>query len=176
MARIGQTVFTKEQINARIQEMAAQILTDYDGAPVTAVGILKGAVVFMADLSRAYQGQMEFDFMACSSYGRSTHTSGEVRILKDLEESIEGKHVLLVEDIVDTGLTLNYLLEVLKRRNPASLKICCLLDKPSRRKVAIEADYCGFKIPDLFVIGYGLDYAGAYRNLPYVAVLELDEN
>jgi hypoxanthine phosphoribosyltransferase len=174
MAKIGKIVLTKEQIQQRVKELGAELKHDYGDLPLTAVGILKGAVVFMADLARNYPGHMEFDFMACSSYGRSTHTSGEVRILKDLEESIEGKHILLVEDIVDTGLTLSYLLEVLKSRRPASIKICCLLDKPSRRLVPIKVDYCGFQIEDLFVIGYGLDYASEYRNLPYVAVLEPD--
>jgi len=172
MDEIGRVLLTAEQIHDRIRELGASVSEDYRGISFLVVGILKGAVVFLSDLVRHIDGQMEFDFIATSSYGRSMKTSGEVRILKDLEESIEGKHVLLVEDIIDTGLTLNYLVEVLKWRKPASLKICCFLDKPSRRLVPVQIDYCGFEIPEVFVIGYGLDYEGMYRNLPYVACLE----
>lgn len=134
--------------------------------------VLKGAVVFMADLIREVKIPVDIDFMAVSSYGSSTSSSGVVRILKDLNESIENKHIIIVEDIVDTGLTLKYLVENLKSRGPASIKICTFLDKPERRKADITPDYCGYSIPDEFVVGYGLDFAEKYRNLPYVAVLD----
>lgn len=175
VARIDKVVLTEDVIRERVKQMGDQIRQDYNGTPFTAVCILKGAVVFLADLARAIDAPMEFDFMAVSSYGRSTKTSGEVRILKDLDESLEGKHVLLVEDIIDTGLTLRYIVDLLKARGPASLRVCCLLDKPERRQTQVHVDYCGFTIPDLFVVGYGLDYAGLYRNLPYIATLQFDE-
>jgi hypoxanthine phosphoribosyltransferase len=136
------------------------------------VGVLRGAVIFMADLARAIKRPVAIDFMAVSSYGLSTSSTGVVRFLKDLDEDIEGKHVLIVEDIIDSGLTLKYLYDNLKSRKPASLKICTLLNKPSRRKVDVPVDYNGFDIPDYFVVGYGLDYAEKYRNLPFVGVLK----
>lgn len=168
---VDRIILTQEQIKQRVRELGREISRDYSGTEFIAVGILKGAVIFLADLARACDAPMSFDFMAVSSYGKSTETSGEVRILKDLDESIEGKHVLLVEDIVDSGLTLRYLTGVLKSRNPASLRVCTLLDKPSRRLVPVEIDYCGFDIEDFFAVGYGLDYAELYRNLPYIASL-----
>lgn len=162
----------EKRIRERVRELATQISGDYDGHEVLLVGVLKGAVMFMADLARELKCPCAMDFMAVSSYGMSTHSSGVVRILKDLDNTIEGKHVMLVEDIVDTGLTLNYICNVLRARKPASLKVCVLLDKPSRRKVDVHLDYVGFQIPDEFVVGYGLDYQEKYRQLPYVAVLE----
>lgn len=174
--RVSETLFTPEQVSARVSELGKQISADYAGQNLVLVGILKGAFVFLADLIRAISIPLEIDFVAVSSYGSSTRTSGVVRIIKDLEESVEAKHVLIVEDIIDTGLTLklSYLVDNLRRRKAASVKICTLLDKPSRRKADISADYVGFVIPDKFVIGYGLDYDGLYRNLPFVGVLRED--
>jgi len=174
--RVSETLFTPEQVSARVSELGKQISADYAGQDLVLVGILKGAFVFLADLIRAISIPLEVDFVAVSSYGDSTRTSGVVRIIKDLEESVEGKHVLIVEDIIDTGLTLklSYLVDNLIRRKAAGVKICTLLDKPSRRKTDISADYVGFVIPDKFVIGYGLDYDGLYRNLPFVGVLRED--
>jgi len=160
------------RLQARIKELGRQITADYQGKDVILVGILKGALPFLADLMRAIELDVSYDLMAVSSYGASTKTSGTVRIIKDLDEEIEGKDVIIVEDIVDTGLTLNYLLENLRSRKVNSLKICTLLDKPSRIKVDIKPDYNGFEIPDVFVVGYGLDYAEKYRNLPYIGVLK----
>lgn len=165
-------MYSKEQIEAKVKELGAQITTDYQGKDLLVVGILKGALIFMADLVRNINVPISFDFMAVSSYGASTESSGVVRILKDLERSIEGKHVLIVEDVVDTGLTLKYLLENLKARKPASIKVCTLLDKPDRRRADVKADYNGFVIPDEFVVGYGLDYAERYRETPYIFVLK----
>lgn len=163
---------TEEEIQKRVQELGQQITQDYAGKSVLVIGILKGAMIFMADLVRNIKVPTYLDFMAVSSYGSSTQSSGAVRILKDLDKSIEGKHILIVEDIVDTGLTLNYLLDNLRSRGPASIKICTLLSKPERRKAAVDVDYNGFFIPDEFVVGYGLDYDERYRNLPYIAVLK----
>lgn len=165
-------LITAEEISRRVKELGEEISRDYAGKEILAVGILKGAAIFLADLVRCLTVPVQLDFMAVSSYGASTESSGVVRILKDLEENIEGLDVLLVEDIVDTGLTLNYLRENLLTRNPASLKICTLLDKPSRRKVQVKVDYNGFVIPDEFVVGYGLDYNGRYRNLRDIMVLK----
>lgn len=165
-------LITQQEIEAKVSEMGARISKDYAGSELLVVGILKGAAIFMSDLVRAISIPVAFDFMAVSSYGASTESSGIVRIIKDLEQSIEGRHVLIVEDVVDTGLTLSYLVENLKSRNPASLKLCSLLDKPSRRKVPVKAEYLGFEIPDEFAVGYGLDYSERFRNLPYVAVLK----
>nr|WP_027718500.1 hypoxanthine phosphoribosyltransferase [Desulfovirgula thermocuniculi] len=165
-------LITAEEISRRVKELGEEISRDYAGKEILVVGILKGAAIFMADLVRCLTIPVQLDFMAVSSYGASTESSGVVRILKDLEENIEGLDVLLVEDIVDTGLTLNYLRENLLTRNPASLKICTLLDKPSRRKVQVKVDYNGFVIPDEFVVGYGLDYNGRYRNLRDILVLK----
>lgn len=169
---VQKIMLTEEDIKSRVQEMGRQISVDYQGESILVVGILKGAMIFLADLVRNIEIPTYFDFMAVSSYGSSTQSSGAVRILKDLDRGIEGKHVLIVEDIVDTGLTLSYLVENLRSRGPATLKICTLLDKPERRKVNVPIDYNGFTIPDEFVVGYGLDYNESYRNLPYVAVLK----
>lgn len=159
-------------IARRVDELAATISLDYDGREVLAVGILKGSTIFLADLVRALDLPVTMDFVAISSYGASTTSSGVVRILKDLDDNIGGRHILIIEDVVDTGLTLNYLLENLRTRGPASVRICALLDKPSRRKVPVPIDYLGFTIPDEFVVGYGLDYNQRYRNLRDVCVLK----
>ncbi|MDP2858399.1 MAG: hypoxanthine phosphoribosyltransferase [Bacillota bacterium] len=172
MAELGRIILTEQQIQSRVRDLGNEITRDYKNTPFVAIGILKGAFLFLGDLAKQIDTEMCFDFMATSSYGRGTTTSGEVRIIKDLDDSIEGRHVLVVEDIIDTGLTLNYLLEVLRKRGPASLKVCCLLDKPSRRQVPVQIDYVGFEIPDVFVVGYGLDCAEVYRNLPYIASLK----
>ena len=171
---VAQVLLTEEQIRARVAELGAQISQDYAGKDLMLVCILKGANVFLADLCRQITLPLSYDFVAVSSYGADTKSSGVVRILKDLDESVESKHVLVVEDIVDTGLTLrlSYLLENLRSRRAASVKICTLLDKPSRRRVEVPVDYCGFTVEDRFVVGYGLDYAGLYRNLPYIGVLK----
>lgn len=162
---------TPEQIAARVREMGARISQDYAGRNVLLVGILKGAAIFLSDLARALTVDATFDFIAVSSYGRGRQSSGAVRLIKDLDESIEGRDVMIVEDILDTGLTLSYLRTLLGGRQPGSLKIAVLLDKPSRRRVAIEADYIGFAIEDEFVVGYGLDCAEHYRNLPGLCIL-----
>ncbi|MBE0466385.1 MAG: hypoxanthine phosphoribosyltransferase [Candidatus Desulforudis sp.] len=161
------------EIQARVIELGRAISEDYaNTGQLLTVGILKGSTIFMADLVRAITVPVSFDFMAVASYGQSSSSSGVVRILKDLDQTIEGRDVLLIEDIVDTGLTLNYLLETLRTRNPASLRVCVLLDKPDRRKVEVSVDYLGFEIPDEFVVGYGLDYNELYRNLADVWVLK----
>lgn len=169
---VKEILLTKEQIAARITEIGEQISADYAGKEILMIGVLRGAVIFMADLARAITVPVALDFMAVSSYGTSTTSSGVVRILKDLDEAVQGRHVLVVEDIVDTGLTLNYLLDNLKSREPASIKLCTLLNKPDRRKAEVNIDYNGFNIPDEFVIGYGLDYAEKYRNLPFIGILK----
>lgn len=156
----------------RVKELGAQISADYAGKEILMIGVLRGAVIFMADLARAIDVPVAIDFMAVSSYGISSRSSGVVRILKDLDENVENKHLLIVEDIIDTGLTLKYLLENLESRKPASIKICTLLNKPSRRKTEVKIDYNGFDIPDYFVVGYGLDYAEKHRNLPFIGVLK----
>lgn len=161
-----------EQIRAKVAELGREISGDYAGREVLAIGILKGSTIFMADLVRQIDLPVATDYMAVSSYGDATTSSGVVRILKDLDDSVAGRHLLIVEDIIDTGLTLNYLLEYLRRRGPASVKVCVLLDKPKRRKVEIPIDYTGFTIPDEFAVGYGLDYRELYRNLPDVWVLK----
>ncbi len=168
---IEEVLITEQALRTRVAELGRALSRDYAGRSVLLVGILKGAVMFMVDLARSLDLPIEMDFMAISSYGNSTESSGVVRILKDLEEPIEGKDVLIIEDIIDSGLTLQYLLESLRRRNPASLRVCTLLDKQKSRDKACALDYVGFKIPDRFVVGYGLDYAQRYRNLPYVGVL-----
>lgn len=165
-----EVLLSAEAIQRRVRELGEAVSRDYEGREVFFVGVLKGAWMFLADLARHITVPAVFDFMGVSSYGASTTTSGVVRILKDLDESIEGRHVVVVEDIVDTGLTLSYLVDVLRRRRPASLKVCALLDKPSRRRTHVELDYVGFEIPDAFVVGYGLDYKGLYRNVPYIFV------
>jgi hypoxanthine phosphoribosyltransferase len=161
-------------LSGRVRELGREISADYEGRDLLLVGVLKGAVFFMADLMRSITVPCEIDFMAISSYGASTDSSGVVRILKDLDLNIEGRHVLVVEDIIDSGLTLSYLLRNLESRNPATLEICALLTKPARREIDVPVRYVGFEIPDRFVIGYGLDYAERYRNLPYVGVLHPD--
>ena len=163
-----------ERLQRRIVELGEEISADYEGRDLLLVGVLKGAVFFMADLMRGLSIPCEIDFMAISSYGASTDSSGVVRILKDLDINIEGRHVLVVEDIIDSGLTLSYLLRNLESREPASLEICALLTKPDRREIDVPVRYIGFEIPNKFVIGYGLDFAERYRNLPYVGVLHPD--
>ncbi|MEW6553465.1 MAG: hypoxanthine phosphoribosyltransferase [Actinomycetota bacterium] len=162
----------EDKIKARIAEMAGEITRDYRGRELIMVGVLKGAFVFLADLARAIELPLQIDFVAVSSYGADTKTSGVVKIIKDMDLEIEGKDVLVVEDIVDTGLTLRYLVGMLLDRGPASVEVCALLNKPDARKVDLEVRYSGFDVPPLFVVGYGLDYAERYRQLPYVGVLE----
>ena len=169
---VERVLLSTEELAKRIGELGAEITADYAGKEILMIGVLRGAVVFMADLARAIKVPVAIDFMAVSSYGAGTSSSGVVRILKDLDEHIEGKHVLVVEDIIDSGLTLNYLLDNLKSRKPASIKLCTLLNKPERRKVNVHIDYNGFNVPDYFVVGYGLDYAEKYRNLPFIGVLK----
>jgi hypoxanthine phosphoribosyltransferase len=166
-SNVGEILVQPDELAHRVRELAEQISADYAGKDVLLIGVLKGAVFFLADLMR----QLEVDFMAVSSYGSSTDSSGVVRILKDLDAPIEGRHVLIVEDIVDSGLTLSYLFRMLGARSPASLEVCALLTKPERREVDMPIRYVGFEIPNRFAIGYGLDHAERYRNLPYVAVL-----
>lgn len=171
-ADIGEILLTEEQIQGRVAELGAAITADYARRPLTLVSVLKGSLPFMADLMRSIDVPLRIDLMEVSSYGgATTESSGLVRILKDLSSSIEGEDVLIVEDIIDTGLTLNYLIRYLSGKKPASLRICTLLDKPARRLVEIEVDYIGFTIPDQFVVGYGLDYGELYRNLRFVGVL-----
>jgi hypoxanthine phosphoribosyltransferase len=170
-SKIGEILVQPDELSHRVRELAEEISADYAGKDVLLIGVLKGAVFFLADLMRQLDVECEVDFMAVSSYGSSTDSSGVVRILKDLDEPIEGRHVLIVEDIVDSGLTLSYLFRMLGNRSPASLEVCALLTKPDRREVDMPIRYIGFEIPNKFAIGYGLDYAERYRNLPYVAVL-----
>jgi hypoxanthine phosphoribosyltransferase len=172
MGDVAEVLITSEQIRDKVREMGARISQDYRGENLLLVGVLRGAVVVMGDLMRCIDLPCEIDFMDISSYGSGTSSSGVVRILKDLDEDISGKHVLIVEDIIDTGLTLSYLLRSLLARGPASLEVCALLTKPSRRRVELDVKYLGFEVPDEFVVGYGLDYAGAYRNLPDICVLK----
>ena len=169
---IGKTIFSEERIQARVRELAGQINQDYKGSSCLLIGILKGAFIFMADLVRQIEVPLEFDFIACSSYGSATKTSGIVRVIKDLDSDIKDRNVVLVEDIIDTGLTLSYLLRNLRSRGPASLEICALLNKRTENQVDLPIKYEGFSIPDIFVVGYGLDYAERYRNLPYIAELK----
>jgi len=169
---VAEVLVSEDQLRHKVAELGARLSADYAGRPLTLVSVLKGSLPFMADLMRAITIPLTIDLMEVSSYGGAvTETSGLVRILKDLSASIEGKDVVIVEDIIDTGLTLNYLMRYLRGKNPQSLKICALLDKPARRLVDIDIDYRGFSIPDRFVIGYGLDYAEFYRNLPFIGVL-----
>ena len=175
MIGVGKTLISEKQIQERIKEMADRISEDYAGKDVVLVGVLKGAFMLMSDLARQIDLPIEFDFMAVSSYGSETDSSGVVRILKDLERNVADRDVIIVEDIVDTGLTLHYLQDLLKARAPRSMKTACLLSKPSRRKIEVKVDYIGFSIEDKFVVGYGLDYAEQYRNLPYIAVLDTPE-
>jgi hypoxanthine phosphoribosyltransferase len=172
MTAIGDVLVQGDQLAARVRELGQQISADYVGRDLFLIGVLKGAVFFLADLMRSIDVPCEVDFMAVASYGSSTDSSGVVRILKDLDATIEGREVLIVEDIVDSGLTLSYLLRTLRARNPDSLEVCALLTKPERRKVDLPIRYVGFEIPNNFVVGYGLDHGERFRNLPYVAVLE----
>jgi hypoxanthine phosphoribosyltransferase len=168
---MAEVLITAEELAQRVAELGAQITEEYAGKRLLLLGVLKGAVIFLVDLAREIQLSLEIDFMAISSYGASTQSSGIVRILKDLEDSVEGQHILVVEDIVDSGLTLDYLLRTLAARGPASIKVCGLLLKDRPRELSVPIDYVGFNIPDRFVVGYGLDFAERYRNLPYIGVL-----
>ncbi len=169
---ILEILLSEEEIHARVRELGAQITKDYAGKTPFFLGVLKGCYVFMADLTRCIDLPCSMDFMAVSSYGGGTSTTGAVRITKDLSRDIEGKDVIIVEDILDSGVTLSYLKTYLANRKPASIRIVTLLDKPARRRTDIKADYCGFAVPDEFVVGYGLDYAESYRNLPYIGILK----
>jgi hypoxanthine phosphoribosyltransferase len=168
---VGEILIDEETLAARVAELGVEVSSDYQGRDLLLIGVLKGAVFFMADLMRHLTVPCEVDFMAISSYGDSTDSSGIVRILKDLDINIEGRDVLVVEDIIDSGLTLSYLMRNLESREPASLEVCALLTKPARREIDVPVRYVGFEIPNRFVVGYGLDFAERYRNLPYVAVL-----
>jgi hypoxanthine phosphoribosyltransferase len=170
----NEILYTRQQIADRVEEMGAQITRDLNGEKVVMVGVLKGAALFLSDLARAIQVDATFDFVAVSSYGMGQRSSGAVKLIKDLDEPIEGKNVLIVEDILDTGLTLSYLRKIFLQHRPKTLRIAALLDKPSRRIEKIEADYIGFSIPNLFVIGYGMDYAERYRNLPDICLMAPD--
>ena len=173
MDNVAQEVLiTREQLAQRVRELGQQITKDYEGEPVLLVGILRGSVPFMADIMREIDLDVTIDFMSVSSYGGSTKTSGVVRIVKDLETPIEGKNVIIIEDIIDTGLTLHYLKGHLLGRGPKSLKICAILDKPSRRKIDIKGDYIGFEVEDKFIVGYGLDFNQRYRQLSYISWLK----
>jgi hypoxanthine phosphoribosyltransferase len=169
---VGEVLVTAEELQRRVAELGEQISRDYEGRSLLLIGVLKGAVFFLSDLMRYIEVPVEVDFMAVASYGSATDSSGVVRILKDLDASIEDRDVLIVEDIVDSGLTLQYLLRNLGSRNPRTLEVCALLTKPARRKVDLPTRYVGFEIPDRFVVGYGLDYGERHRNLPFVAALE----
>lgn len=166
-------LLTEEEVDEKIKALGKKISEDYAGKTVHLVCVLKGGVFFMCELAKRISVPVSMDFMSVSSYGNGTQSSGAVRIVKDLDEPLEGKNVLIVEDIVDSGNTLHYLVEILYKRNPESIKICTLLDKPDRRVADVHVDYVGFDIPDEFVVGYGLDYAQKYRNLPYIGVVEL---
>ncbi len=172
MAESIKVMLSEEEVNKRIEELGAQISKDYAGKQVHIVGILKGSVFFMCELAKRITVPVSMDFMSVSSYGDATVSSGVIRISKDLDETLEGKDVLVIEDIVDSGRTLSYLLEVLQKRNPKTMKLCTLLDKPDRRVKQVDVSYVGFEIPDEFVVGYGLDYAQKYRNLPFIGVVE----
>ena len=175
MDEVERVLLRREAIAKRVQELGAEISEHLQGdQPLLAVSILRGAVIFAADLVREINGMVEMDFMAVSSYGDSSVSSGAVRVLKDLDESIEGRDVLIVEDIIDTGRTLNFLLQNLRARKPRSMQICTLLDKVDRREVDVPVDYVGFRIPDAFIVGYGLDYAGRYRNHPELLILRTE--
>ena len=169
---IQEVLLSADQIATRVKEIGDQISVDYAGEEILMIGVLRGAVIFMSDLARSISIPVAIDFMAVSSYGASTTSSGIVRILKDLDEEVAGRHLLVVEDIIDSGLTLNYLLDNLHSRKPASIRLVTLLNKPERRKKEVHVDYNGFTIPDHFVVGYGLDYAEKYRNLPFIGILK----
>jgi hypoxanthine phosphoribosyltransferase len=172
MPDVREVLVSSDQIQDKVQEIGARISEDYRGEQPLLVGILRSAVVFLSDLIREVDLKCEIDFMEVSSYGTGTSSSGAVRVLKDLHEDIYGRHVIIVEDIVDTGLTLSYIMEMLQTRHPASLQACSLLSKPSRREVEVPVKYLGFNVPDEFVVGYGIDFAGEYRNLPDICVLK----
>ena len=175
MAERIEVLLSEEVVDAKIKELGEQISKDYEGKQVHLICVLKGSVFFICELAKRITVPVSLDFMSVSSYGSDTKSSGVVRIVKDLDESITGKDVLVVEDIVDSGRTLSYLLEMLKDRKPNSLRLCTLLDKPDRRVIDVDVDYTGFQIPDEFVVGYGLDYAQKYRNLPYIGIVHLEE-
>ncbi len=174
MSETVRVLLSEEEVDKRIQELGEKISRDYAGGQVRLICVLKGGVFFTCELAKRISVPVSLDFMSVSSYGNDTKSSGVVKIVKDLDESIENKDVLVVEDIIDSGRTLSYLLENLRRRNPRSLKLCTLLDKPERRVTEVKVDYTGFEIPDEFVVGYGLDYSQKYRNLPYIGVIELN--
>lgn len=172
MSETIRELISEEDVAAKVKEIGAQITKDYEGKAVHLICVLKGGVFFTCELAKRIEVPVSLDFMSVSSYGDDTKSSGVVKIIKDLDESIEGKDVLIVEDIIDSGRTLSYLIEVLKQRNPASIRLCTLLDKPERRVKDVKVDYVCFNIPDKFVVGYGLDYAQKYRNLPFIGVVE----
>ena len=169
---IQEVLFSDEQLKNRVREIAQQITADYQGKEIMLISVLRGSFVFMADLCRAIDLPCTLDFMAVSSYGKGTKSSGQVQITKDLSEDISDRHIIVVEDILDRGNTLSYMLKILENRHPASIRLCTLLDKPDRRVKPVEVHYSGFTIPDAFVVGYGLDYAEKYRNLPYIGILK----
>ena len=169
---IQKVLFSEEELKNRVAELAAMIQQDYEGKEIMLIGVLRGSFVFMADLCRAIDLPCTLDFMSVSSYGKGTTSNGQVQITRDLSSDITGKHIIVVEDILDSGNTLSYLLKLLEQRNPASIRLCTLLDKPERRVKPVEVHYSGFTIPDAFVVGYGLDYAEKYRNLPYIGILK----
>jgi len=169
---IQEVLYSEEQIQEKIKEMGELISADYEGRTPLVICVLKGAVVFMADLIKRVKVPLEIDFMAVSSYGASTKSSGVVKIIKDLDVPVEGRHIIIVEDIIDSGLTLSYLIDVLERRNALSISVAALFNKPARRTVELEPDYSGFILPDEFVVGYGLDFSERYRNLPYIGILK----
>lgn len=169
---IERILFSEEELTQRVKELGAQITQDYQGKEPVLISVLRGSYIFMADLSRAIDLPCAIDFMSVSSYGKGTSSSGQVQITKDLSDEIEGKDIIIVEDILDSGNTLFYLMQLLQARNPASICLCTLLDKPERRVKDIKANYIGFSVPDAFVVGYGLDYAEKYRNLPYIGILK----
>ena len=169
---IQEVLFSEEQLKTRVNEIAQEIERDYAGKEIMLISVLRGSFIFMADLCRAIDLDYTLDFMSVSSYGKGTSSSGQVQITKDLSEDISGRHIIVVEDILDSGNTLSYLLKILEHRHPASIRLCTLLDKPDRRVKPVEVHYSGFTIPDAFVVGYGLDYAEKYRNLPYIGILK----
>ncbi len=171
-ADIETVLFSEEDLNSRLEQLGELITKDYKGKDLKVIGILKGSNIFTSDLVRKINLPLEMDFMAVSSYGNATESTGVVKIMKDLDKGVDGKHLLIVEDIVDSGLTLKYLKSILENRNAASVKICTLLDKAARRKEHVDIEYCGFDVPDEFIVGYGIDYAEKYRNLPYIGVLK----
>ncbi len=169
---IQEVLFSEQQLADKVAELGARISADYEGKNPLVVSVLKGSYVFMADLTRKITIPCNVDFMAVSSYGEGTKTTGEVQIIKDIGSKIDGRHLIIVEDILDSGVTLSFLMKILKARGAASIRLCTLLSKPERRKVDVPVDYLGFEIPDAFVVGYGLDYAEKYRNLPYIGILK----